>query len=83
MSGLKDDITLITLKDLMQMLCYTFIYFIHLIWYNRLIIMFKIIQEIVNIQTEVTRTGDRDARDSNNLYQPEVQKNVYKLFFLA
>jgi hypothetical protein len=28
MSGLKDDITLITLKDLMQMLCYTFIYFI-------------------------------------------------------
>ena len=28
MSGLKDDITLITLKYLMQILCYTFIYFI-------------------------------------------------------
>ena len=28
MSGLKDDITLIRLKYLMQMLCYTFIYFI-------------------------------------------------------
>jgi hypothetical protein len=37
---------------------------------NRLIIMFKIIHELVDVQTDVIRTGNSRTRGSNGLYQP-------------
>jgi hypothetical protein len=48
---------------------------------NRLIVMFKIIHELVDVQTDVIRTGDSRTRGSNGLYQPVAQKDVYKFFF--
>jgi hypothetical protein len=48
---------------------------------NRLIIMFKIIHELVDVQTDVIKTGDSRTRGSNRLYQPVAQKNVYKFSF--
>jgi hypothetical protein len=48
---------------------------------NRLIIMFKIIHELVDVQTDVIRTGDSRTRGSNRLYQPVAQKDVYKFSF--
>ena len=48
---------------------------------NRLIVMFKIIHELVDVQTDVIRTGDSRTRGSNRLYQPVAQKDVYKFSF--
>jgi hypothetical protein len=48
---------------------------------NRLIVMFKIIHELVDVQTDVIRTGDSRTRGSNHLYQPVAQKDVYKFSF--
>jgi hypothetical protein len=50
---------------------------------NHLIIMFKIIHELVDIQTDVIRTGDSRTRGSNRLYQPVAQKDVYKFSFFC
>jgi hypothetical protein len=41
-----------------------------------LIVMFKIIHELVDVQTDVIRTGDSRTRGSNGLYQPVAQKDV-------
>jgi hypothetical protein len=43
--------------------------------------MFKIIHELVDVQTDVIRTGDSRTRGSNRLYQPMAQKDVYKFSF--
>jgi hypothetical protein len=43
--------------------------------------MFKIIHELVDVQTDVIRTGDSRTRGSNRLYQPVAQKDVYKFSF--
>jgi hypothetical protein len=43
--------------------------------------MFKIIYELVGVQTDVIRTGDSRKRGSNRLYQPVAQKDVYKFSF--
>jgi hypothetical protein len=48
---------------------------------NRLITMCKIIHELVDVQTDVIRTGDSRTRGSNRLYQPVAQKDVYKFSF--
>ena len=40
-----------------------------------------IIHELVDVQTDVIRTGDSRTRGSNRLYQPVVQKDVYKFSF--
>ena len=43
--------------------------------------MFKITRELVDVQTDVIRTGDSRTRGSNRLYQPVAQKDVYKFSF--
>jgi hypothetical protein len=43
--------------------------------------MFKIIHELVDVQTDVIRTGDSRTRGSKRLYQPVAQKDVYKFSF--
>ena len=43
--------------------------------------MFKIIHELVDVQTDVIRTGDSRTRGSNCMYQPVAQKDVYKFSF--
>ena len=48
---------------------------------NRLIVMFNIIHELVDVQTDVIWTGDSRTRGSNRLYHPVAQKDAYKFFF--
>jgi hypothetical protein len=43
--------------------------------------MFKIIHELVDVQTDVIRTGDSRTRGSNRLYQTVAQKDVDKFSF--
>jgi len=43
--------------------------------------MFKIIHELVDVQTDIIRTGDSKRRGSNRLYQPVAHKDVYKFSF--
>ena len=50
---------------------------------NRLIIMFKIIHELVDVQTDVITTGVSRTRGSNRLYQTVAQKDVYKFSFFT
>jgi hypothetical protein len=45
--------------------------------------MFKIIHELVDVQTDVITTGVSRTRGSNRLYQTVAQKDVYKFSFFT